>query len=231
MRSSDMRIGPVSSFLVAGLMLLGWAQPAKVVAQPIVGEIRAFALDPSQEPGKTAYSHLADQGWMECKGQELPIGPSNPYYKKIFDALGTTWGTGSVDPARPTSFHVPDLRGEFLRGWDHGRGRDLEASMRILPLGHKNEPTDKVGTSQDDKVRQNVSITSTVHNTTRGFDDDRVNPVNRGTIAELRLTGVPIQNEAQIAIAGRNVGKETTPDNVYIFYAIYVGVKVLPVNR
>lgn len=227
MRSCDMRIGPVSSFLVAGLMLLGWAQPAKVVAQPIVGEVRAFAFDPSKEPGKTVYGHLADQGWMECKGQELPIGPSNPYYKKIFDVLGTTWGTGFVDPAHPTSFHVPDLRGEFLRGWDHGRGRDLEASKRILPLGHKNEPTDKVGTSQNDKVRQDVQFTSAVHNSTRGHSDRYANAPGSGSITEIRDKS----NEAQIAISGDHVGKETTPDNVYVFYAIYVGVKVLPMNR
>jgi hypothetical protein len=220
--------------LLAGVVLIGCAQLPGSLAQAapspspyIVGEIRVFAFDPTLEPGKTAYQKLADQGWMECRGQELPYGPSNPYYQKIHEALGTTWGTTSHDPSHPTNFLVPDLRGEFLRGWDHGRGQDLEASQRHLPPGHGgNEPTDKVGTWQTDKVRKDVTLTSAVHNTTRGFNQYS-GSTNTGTITELRGRS----NEANLELSGDHVGRETVPHNVYVFYAIYVGTKVLPNDR
>jgi hypothetical protein len=219
--------------LVAGVVLIGCAQLPGALAQAapspapyIVGEIRAFAFDPTAEPGKTAYQNLADQGWMECRGQELPYGPTNPYYQKIYDVLGTTWGTRSADPSHPTNFLVPDLRGEFLRGWNHGREWDLDA-QRNLPVGHAaNEPTDKVGSWQIDKVRQDVTLTSSIHNTTRGFNQYSGNP-GTGTITELRGQS----NEANLQLSGEHVGRETVPRNVYVFYAIYVGTKVLPNDR
>lgn len=222
--------------IMSAFLLFGWAvltvfaQAApRVVASPspyIVGEVRAFAFDPTVEPGRSTYMQLADQGWMECKGQELPYDPKNVYYKKIYDVLGTTWGTTSGDPIHPTNFRVPDLRGEFLRGWDHGRGQDLEASKRNLPLGQKSGPTDKVGTSQNDKVRQDVSLTSAVHSSTRGFNQHSGN-LSTGTIVELRGRS----NEASLVLSGEHVGRETVPHNVYVFYAIYVGTKVLPAHR
>jgi hypothetical protein len=71
--------------LILGCVFIGCAQLSGALAQAasspspyIVGEIRAFALDPSTESGRTAYKEQADQGWMECRGQELPYGPTNP---------------------------------------------------------------------------------------------------------------------------------------------------------
>lgn len=192
----------------------------------LVGEIRAFAFDPTTESGKRAYAKLADQGWMECRGQELPYGPKAPYYKRIYEVLGITWGTTSTDQAHLTNFLIPDLRGEFLRGWDHGRGRDGEALARLLPRGHQSGPTDKVGTSQEDKVRRDIGFMSAVHNSTRGFNQYSGSP-GTGTIVELRGQS----NEAQLAITGDHVGKETIPRNVYVFYAIFIGTQVRPEHR
>lgn len=206
---------------------------ATPLSAQIVGEIRAFAFDPAVEPGKSAYAKLADQGWMECKGQELPYGPNDPYYQKIHQVLGITWGTTSKDQRHPTNFLIPDLRGEFLRAWDHGRKLDPEASSRILPPGHqKNEATDKVGTSQNDKVRgPGVSLTSNIHNTTRGWGGPcAACPIGAGTIVELR--DPPDRKEDKIGLeSGDHVGRETVPHNVYVFYAIFVGTKVRPEHR
>ena len=38
----------------------------------------------------------------------------------LFTAIGTTFGAGDGS----STFNVPDLRGEFLRGWDDSRGID-----------------------------------------------------------------------------------------------------------
>lgn len=54
--------------------------------------------------------------WLECDGAEL----SRTTYATLYAALGTTFGGGDGS----TTFNLPDFRGEFLRGWDHGRGVD-----------------------------------------------------------------------------------------------------------
>lgn len=57
----------------------------------------------------------APTGWIPCDGRTL----SRAAYPRLFSAIGTLYG--SVDS---NSFNVPDYRGEFLRGWDNGRGID-----------------------------------------------------------------------------------------------------------
>ncbi len=55
-------------------------------------------------------------GWLECDGTAV----SRTTYANLFAAIGTTFGIGDGT----TTFNLPDLRGEFIRGWDHGRGVD-----------------------------------------------------------------------------------------------------------
>lgn len=45
---------------------------------------------------------------------------SRTTYAALFAAIGTTFGAGDG----VTTFNLPDLRGEFPRGWDDGRGVD-----------------------------------------------------------------------------------------------------------
>lgn len=58
----------------------------------------------------------APTGWLYCNGQQV----SRTTYSALFSAIGTTYGVGNGT----TTFHLPDLRGEFIRGWDNGRGID-----------------------------------------------------------------------------------------------------------
>lgn len=60
--------------------------------------------------------NTAPQGYLKCNGAAV----SRTTYNTLFAAIGTTFGAG--DGA--TTFNVPDLRGEFMRGWDDGRGID-----------------------------------------------------------------------------------------------------------
>lgn len=55
-------------------------------------------------------------GWLKCNGDIV----SRTTYAALFAAIGTTYGAGDGS----TTFNVPDLRGEFARGWDDGRGMD-----------------------------------------------------------------------------------------------------------
>jgi phage-related tail fiber protein len=45
---------------------------------------------------------------------------SRTTYSDLFTVIGTTYGAGDGS----TTFNVPDLRGEFMRGWDDSRGID-----------------------------------------------------------------------------------------------------------
>ncbi|MGR3484072.1 MAG: phage tail protein, partial [Paracoccaceae bacterium] len=55
-------------------------------------------------------------GWLVCDGAAV----SRAAYAALYAAIGTTYGAGDGS----TTFDLPDLRGEFLRGLDGGRGVD-----------------------------------------------------------------------------------------------------------
>lgn len=66
----------------------------------------------------------APVGWLVCDGSLV----SRATYAALFAAIGALYGAG--DGA--TTFKLPDLRGEFLRGADGGRGVDVG---RVLGSG------------------------------------------------------------------------------------------------
>jgi len=55
-------------------------------------------------------------GWFFCNGQEV----NRTTNSALFSTIGETFGSGNGS----TTFNLPDLRGEFIRGWDDGRGVD-----------------------------------------------------------------------------------------------------------
>ena len=69
-------------------------------------------------PGEIAYFAMssAPTGWIKCNGAAI----SRTTYAALFTAIGTTFGAGDGS----TTFNVPDLRGEFIRGFDDSRGVD-----------------------------------------------------------------------------------------------------------
>lgn len=58
----------------------------------------------------------APTGYLKADGAAV----SRTTYAALFAAIGTTFGAGDGS----TTFELPDLRGEFVRGWDDGRGVD-----------------------------------------------------------------------------------------------------------
>ena len=67
-------------------------------------------------------------GYFECNGQAV----SRTTYAALFAIIGTTYGS-----TNSSNFKVPDLRGEFVRGFDHGRGVDSGRSIND-PQGAQN---------------------------------------------------------------------------------------------
>lgn len=87
-------------------------------------EINASASGTSGMPsGAVAHfaMNTAPTGWLKANGGAV----SRTTYADLFAAIGTTFGVGNGT----TTFNVPDLRGEFLRGWDDGRGLDSGRSF------------------------------------------------------------------------------------------------------
>jgi phage-related tail fiber protein len=69
----------------------------------------------------------APAGFLKANGAAV----SRTTYAALFAAIGTTWGAGDGS----TTFNVPDLRGEFVRGFDDGRGVDSGRSFGSAQAG------------------------------------------------------------------------------------------------
>lgn len=71
-----------------------------------------------QPPGMVSFfgNTSAPDGWLLCNGAAV----SRTTYSDLFSVIGTTYGAGNGS----STFNIPDLRGEFIRGWDGGRGVD-----------------------------------------------------------------------------------------------------------
>lgn len=72
--------------------------------------------------GQVAYfaRDAAPTGWLKANGASL----SRSAYADLFAAIGTRFGSASG-----TTFNLPDLRGEFIRGWSDGRGVDTGRTL------------------------------------------------------------------------------------------------------
>ena len=140
-----------------------------------------------------AYSvNTPPAGWLECDGQAI----SRTTYANLFGRIGTSFGVG--DGA--TTFNLPDLRGEFVRGWDHGR---LVDSGRVF------------GSAQDDRFQGHHHIKTLFLTVAAGF------PNFGGRYAD---GGDPFGTVLDPVTDGTNgtprTGPETRPRNVALMYCI-----------
>jgi len=76
-------------------------------------------------PAGAVFTHASTtvpSGFLECNGAAI----SRSTYASLFSKISTTWGSGDGS----STFNLPDLRGQFVRGWsntktgtgDDGRG-------------------------------------------------------------------------------------------------------------
>ena len=77
-----------------------------------------FTPSGSSDTGAVTFfaRNSAPAGWLKANGAAV----SRTTYAALFSAIGTAFGAGNGS----TTFNLPDLRGEFPRGWDDGRGVD-----------------------------------------------------------------------------------------------------------
>lgn len=147
--------------------------------------------------------------WMLCDGRTLPI---NETYHALFEAIGTVnGGNGS------TEFHLPDYRGRFLRGVDHGTGRDPDAATREA-AAEGGSTGDRVGSIQD---------FATAH-PEKGFSTflPHLPTVDHQLAATAIGHDIASWNDGtwEGDITFKNGDKESRPANLYLFYCIYTGI-------
>jgi len=121
-------------------------------------------------------------GWLECNGSPV----SRTTYANLFDAIGTLYGGGDGS----TTFELPDLRGEFVRGFDNGRGVDAGRTL---------------GSDQTDQVKE-FDVVIPQGNSYTGAGGTTVG------------RGADSPNNITITIGDGNV--ETRPRNVAMKYII-----------
>jgi len=92
----------------------------------------------------------APAGYLKCDGSAI----SRTTYAALFTIIGTTWGAGNGS----STFNTPDLRGEFVRGWDDGKGTDSGRSF-ASSQSDQNEQHNHSATSTS--TTQTQSITGT----------------------------------------------------------------------
>lgn len=102
--------------------------------------INAIQLTPAGAVSAFAMNS-APTGWIKANGAAV----SRTTYSTLFSAIGTTFGVGDGS----TTFNLPDLRGEFVRGWDDARGVDSGRSF---------------GTAQTDLVKAHTHTGTTSTN-------------------------------------------------------------------
>ena len=95
--------------------------PLKKITEGLIwalNEIETMKNEQAESIGDVYYRAVDDSPShsLYCDGSAV----SRTTYADLFAKIGTTYGAGDGS----TTFNVPDLRGEFIRGWDDGRGAD-----------------------------------------------------------------------------------------------------------
>lgn len=94
----------------------------------VSGSWSAWAISSVDSTGEIVVSSTdtALPGTMKANGAAV----SRTVYANLFERIGTTFGAGDGS----TTFNLPDLRGEVIRGWDDGRGIDTGRVFGSLQL-------------------------------------------------------------------------------------------------
>jgi len=146
----------------------------------------------------------APSTWLECNGAAV----SRATYAALFTAISTVYGVGNGS----TTFNLPDLRGEFIRGFDNGKGTDSGRS---------------IGTTQADATAKNGlsgSTNTTGAHTHNVGDSTNKNNATGGSLYPYAGNGTQSSSSSgshshTVTISG---DAETRPLNIAMMYCIKV---------
>jgi microcystin-dependent protein len=143
---------------------------APVLAPAVAGIITSATVN--TPPGTVVFhcGSTAPSGYLKANGATV----SRTTYSSLFSALGTTFGAGDGS----TTFNLPDLRGEFVRGWDDGRGIDSGRTFGSFQDGfmtdHTHTNTHTHTLSHTHTMAHTHAGPSHSHRTSMGFDTGNI---------------------------------------------------------
>ena len=162
-------------------------------------------------------------GYLECNGAAV----SRTTYAALFAIIGTNYGTGNGS----STFNLPDLRGEFVRGFDNGRGVDSGRSVASSQ------------SAQNQSHNHSASATSTAgaHSHSLNYQRKHVEDTGTAAITDIRREGGDgdggsqtftndttsgFMNNATVSVSTSvsigNQGSEARPRNIAMMYVIKV---------
>jgi microcystin-dependent protein len=138
----------------------------------------------------------APTGFLECDGAAI----DRVTYSDLFGLIGISYGAGNGT----TTFNIPDYRGRFPRGWNHGAGNDPDAASRT----DRGDGTtgDNIGTIQGDEIKSHSH-------------DQTLGPLTIGAAFD---SGASETNTAPNDVLPTNNfgGNETRPKNINTMWCI-----------
>jgi len=175
-------------------------------------------------PSGSVFTHASTtlpSGYLECNGASV----SRSTYAALFSAIGTTWGSsgGSV-------FNVPDLRGEFIRGFDNSRGVDSGRSFassqgsQYQQHNHSASATSSSSVTDPGHVHNLLYSSGSFHGSSGAVvpRDGGSPPGISGRIAS-NTTGVSVSTSTSVTVnnnGGTSNSSETRPRNISMIYII-----------
>lgn len=154
-------------------------------------------------------SSSAPAGFLKANGAAV----SRSTYAALFAVIGTNYGAGDGS----STFNLPDLRGEFLRAWDDGRGVDngraLNTSQGSQNLLHDHPASTGSAGAHNHTMTWNNDGAQLGNNDNSIFGDE-----NRyGTVTMTTSTAGAHSHSVTIGTSG---GNESRPRNVALLACI-----------
>jgi len=157
-------------------------------------------------------STTAPSGYLKCNGAAV----SRTTYADLFAEIGTAFGAGDGS----STFNVPDLRGEFVRGWDDSRGVDSGRNFATAQSSQNKQHNHSASATSTvhDPGHNHVYIDQQAHN--EGYrpwkaGDNDCGQRNKNTSSQ--FTGISVSTSVSVANDG---GSEARPRNIAMMYII-----------
>ena len=159
-------------------------------------------------------------GYLECNGAAV----SRSTYAVLFAVIGTAYGTGNGS----STFNLPDLRGEFVRGFDNGRGVDSGRSIASSQSSQFGQHNHNVSASSSS------SVTDPGHKHTMNFNLGNLissggafGMKDSGTADRMNTatTGISVSTTTNISQSNRggtSNSSETRPRSIAMMYVIKI---------
>ena len=168
-------------------------------------------------------------GYLECNGAAV----SRTTFAALFAVIGTQYGAGNGS----STFNIPDLRGEFIRGFDNGKGTDSGRSIATSQSDQNKQHNHSANGVVGDHVHNYAFAQGSGGTIGNNFGGSGINNVSQsgGRLAELEqdggndgqdlrgFTANTDNTQPSLTVSvGNDGGGETRPRNIAMMYVIKV---------